>query len=199
MAFWYSSGNFTSYLPRQLKQIPLDLKRSHAYPPTPEVTEQGLDEYGQPLPHYVPQRMAFTKWKTPPYEARWAASVLGYLQATNEWRQRVKRIASTYSHVPIQTPEMAVENMGADTLPPLNENPNMYSEPVARQALPLNRMLSAEELNKYAREVNRGELASVMTAADSRNRAMQEVENQHMRYMDFLRREESAPWFMRRA
>lgn len=56
------------FAPRQVRQLNANLVRSQAYPPAPWVTAQGVQQYreqSQPMA-YMPQAMAFTKYKTPP-------------------------------------------------------------------------------------------------------------------------------------
>jgi hypothetical protein len=56
--------------PRAIRRLPLNLKRDGLYPRQPGRVGAAVQEYyrymaGAQMPHYLPQRMAFSQWKSP--------------------------------------------------------------------------------------------------------------------------------------
>jgi hypothetical protein len=67
--------------PKRVRNLPFNLLRNQAYPAAPWVVQQGIqdDQAGADVrveaDHYMPQKMGFNKWRTPP--AGYNTQVLG--------------------------------------------------------------------------------------------------------------------------
>jgi hypothetical protein len=195
-------GNDHYNAPADIRRLPFNLLRTSLYPRRPALVKQAAKEYLDKTPPpvaYLPQRMGFTRWKTPPYEVAWDANVLSLLAAMQAHVQTVQGgYQAAMSRVPTTSPQQAVAQLGADRLPQPSDNmdPNMDMPPVARNALPLDRVVSAGELSEYVR-ATKATIANANNARhERRERAMAAVSQQRGLVDDLTSNRAQHPWFM---
>jgi hypothetical protein len=196
-------GNDHYNAPDGIRRLPMTLWRSSLYPRQPKVVAAAAQEYLEdaPLPiAYMPQRMGFTRWKTPPYDVAWGSSVVALLNAMEQGlRAQYTLQAAGMSSAPVETSEMAVARLHANRLPQVsdNEDPNINAHPVARNALPLDRITTAKQLNDYV-YMTRANLANGHAERSERQqRAMAAVSEQSQGIAEILGDNSQKPWFMR--
>lgn len=176
-----------SYLPPDaIQRLPFNLLRSQRITRDPQqmaVAAQGYLE-GAPQPvWYVPQRMGFTRWKTPPYRPAWGQNVVSALTALEQQHALLAQIQHANYEPPVMNPRQAAQVMGAERLPEPsdNEDPalaeNLY--PIARNALPIDRLaMTAGELSAFAREREDNLNQIRQDGHDKRARALMEAQQQ---------------------
>jgi len=157
---------------------PFDLLRSNLRPRDPR-TIQAAEDPALPLA-YLPQRMMFSRWKTPPgVKPAWGSNAIGALTALETVHALRLAIAATASSSAPQmsSPASSAADMGATRLPQPSDNadPNINKVPVARGVLSDSQVVSAQELNQYVQQTN-ATLSNAKEEADARKiRALQEV------------------------
>lgn len=173
--FFYRGGFYNS--PRQIQMLRFNQRRSHLYPRDPYFTAQALQPE-QPAAQYLPQRMAFTRWKTPPTRVAWGENAAGVVAATAQAPAQVSAMEEAAGLPPMLPFWDAPAALGADGLP---EAPvaDFSEQPISRGVLPHNRMqLHAGELSALVREQREGIARGHRGAQDRRDLAMAEVSNQ---------------------
>jgi len=194
---FYTSGNFYPQLPRVMHDLPIDLLRSRAYPRNPQVLENGLRqlEQGDKPVFYAPQRMAFSKWKTPPVPAGWGQNVTSMLAA---YRAQFGVIgAAQPKGLPIMDALAAGRAVGADRMPEPTDNmdPNLYRGyvPLSRGAVPLDDMVDVAAIDQVAADAsNPEELRN-----DARVSALEEIGAYQDRLQMMHFSNAGTPWFLR--
>jgi hypothetical protein len=197
-------GNDNYNAPDDIRRLPFDLWRSQLYPRRPALVAQAAQEYldgTQPPAAYLPQRMGFTRWKTPPYEVGWGQNVAALLDAlaANVAVQQ-QAYSAAMSHVPRQTAREAVAAIGADRLPEPSDNldPNLDAAPLARNALPLDRVVTAQDMNALVRETRSAVESANNVRYERRERAMSAVSQQRSFVDGLLSDRSHHPWFLQR-
>lgn len=199
---WYTSGHMAPNVPVALKRLPFNLRRSHLYPRDPALVREAVeaDLTGQPPPvAYLPQRMAFSRWKTPPYQVAYGSNVAGLLQALRDNLANLRGLqAYATQRIPGMSPHQAVAALGADRLPQPSDNlePNLFTTPLAREAVPLNHLVSADELNEFANQYTSYVTNRNVAIAEKRQRAQAAVAQQHFMTTSRVMQATSAPWFL---
>jgi hypothetical protein len=118
------------FAPRQVRQTNVNLVRSQAYPPAPWVTAQGVQQYqqqSQPVA-YMPQAMAFGKYKTPPAgyaQARMGQSAVNVVEIGQQMNQRQRKLADAGRGSGAYMPPQPTIRRVAE---PLNQLPPMQTE-----------------------------------------------------------------------
>ena len=175
--FFYKGGFYNS--PVEIRLLQFNQLRSHLYPRDPYLAAQALDEFGQPLPVYVPGRMANTRWKTPPTSPAWGETAASMISATTEARARVGRIEEAANLPPMMPLWQAPDALGANNLPETPVDPNLAAEPISRGVLPYNRMqMHASELAALVREQDYGLARNQRGRQDQRDVALMSIDQQ---------------------
>lgn len=177
----YASGNDQN-LPAAINRLPFDLWRSHEYPgPHPEVIERGAEEYlaNQPMPVMsLPQRMGFTRWKTPPYVLGWGSNVMALVEAVTNPQLFAARLAAIgQGHAPSES--MRAAALERSSLPQVSDNvsPEIDStEVLPRNALPTYRtMMTTQELESVAAQHERQATANNVNRIARRDAAVEDA------------------------
>ncbi len=121
------------FAPQQVRNLNVNLVRSHAYPPAPWVTAQGVEQYqdNQHPVSYMPQAMGFGKYKTPP--AGYGQGMLGQsaVNATNVLQEARKQRRDFHGGatrgVPFRTIHQAANAYNQLPTPDLAMNPQPWS------------------------------------------------------------------------
>lgn len=133
---------------------------------------------GDELPIYMPQRMAFTEFKTPPgVKPAWGQNVVGLHTALERQAFHAAMIRKGYYMPPITTPHAMAEQLGADRLPEPSDNidRNLDTKAMSRGLIPSAGFVSGAELNALGRETQH-ELERLNDEGhDRRGRALAEV------------------------
>ncbi len=119
--------------PMAIRRLPFNLKRDALYPRQPKRAAQAAQAYfrymaGAPMPHYLPQRMAFQQWKTTPAQQRrdWLSSAESWgtlmQQYTHGVPNRVARKVGPYPHYTIHE-AAATRGMNMMPQPPRHLTP----------------------------------------------------------------------------
>lgn len=153
--------------------------RSHLYPRDPYLAAQALEEFGQPVPQYMPGRMANTRWKTPPTTVAWGENAASVIAATTGARARVSRLEEAANLPPMMPFWQAPDALGANHLPEQPLDPNLDAEPISRGVLPYDRMqLHAGELAALVEEQDYGLARQQRNTQDRRDIALMSVHQQ---------------------
>jgi len=135
---------------------------------------------GDALPISLPQRMAFTKWKTPPgVKPAWGQNAISMLSALEQQHLRLAMIRRGYYAPPTMSPAEMAEALGGNRLPEPSDNVdrNMDTRAVARGVIPAQNFITGPELNALAEE-RTAEIANLQDSAnDRRLSAMAEIAN----------------------
>jgi hypothetical protein len=129
--------------PDQIQQLPFDLLRSHEYPRDPAEMRQAVAQAGDTPPSdYLPARMMETRWKTPPYQRAWGSNVVALMEAMRSYAGLQSQMIAPQGHVPAMDINAAPAQLQAARLPQASDNfdQDMYVDPLARNALPDNRI-----------------------------------------------------------
>jgi hypothetical protein len=168
-------------LPADLDRLPFDLWRSHQYPRRPEIIERAAEEYHRnaPMPQMsLPQRMAFTRWKTPPWVLGWGSNVTALLEAVTEPQQFAARLAAV-GQGPAPSESMRQASLARSRLPQPSDNasPELDStEALPRNVLPQYRVsMTTSDLSAVAEQHQKQETANDANRLAQRDRAIQEV------------------------
>jgi hypothetical protein len=133
---------------------------------------------GGELPIYMPQRMAFSQFKTPPgFKPDWGQNFAGLHTALERQKFVAEMIRRGHYLPPMTTPHAMAEQLGADRLPEPSDNidPDLDTQAVSRGLIPSAGFVSGAELNALGREMA-SELEHVNGAAqDRRAQALAEV------------------------
>ncbi len=192
--FFYKGGFYNT--PAEIKQLQFDQLRSHLYPRNPYLAAQSL-EPGQPPVAYLPQRMMFSRFKTPPMQAAWLENARSALEAGGSANARIS-VMQEAAHMPPMLPfDEAPAALGLDHLPEAPIDPNLDEVPLSRGVLPYNRVqLHASELAALVREQRENIASGHRGAQDRRDLAMAEVGNQ-ISAVDAIVSGSNVPWFER--
>lgn len=143
-------------IPAAIARLPFDLLRSQRITREPRMMGEAMERYldREPLPEaYLPQRMAFTRWKTPPYQLAWGSNARSLIQALEQGYEQRRHLAQVgQGAAPALSPTEAVEQLHANRLPQPSDNmsPNMNAVPLARGAVPRNTITTAQDLDAIA-------------------------------------------------
>lgn len=126
--------------PTALKRLSWNLRRTALATRNPPVRNQAVLDYfgfmgGQPMPTYLPQRMAFQQWKTDPDSVRrnWFSSTQAYLSMVNNFKGGVPTRVARVLPKPLMYHEaLAAKMRGGAVLPP---PPNYAPVPVILRRL----------------------------------------------------------------
>ena len=85
------------YAPRELTQLPFNLYRTQINPPNPPLLQQAVQDQlaGRRAVAFLPQRMAYTKWKNP--ETQWSSSATGVMAASTVYSKQVSALAAPFA------------------------------------------------------------------------------------------------------
>ena len=195
--FFYKGGFYNS--PAQIRMLQFNQLRSHLYPRDPYLAGEALEEFGQPVPQYLPQRMMFSRWKTPPMRTAWLQNAESALAAPQIAQQRVAQMQEAANLPPMLPMWDAPAALGANQLP---ETPvEMDETPLSRGVLPYQRMqIHAGELAALLEEQNRDLEQRHEGAQDRRDLALAEVNNQisAISFMVTGGDDQNEPWYERR-
>ena len=197
-----------AYLPpRAIQRLPFELLRAQRYPRDPQAMGEAAQEYleGDQLPvYYAPQRMAFTRWKTPPYNVAWGQNVTGMLTALEQEHALLTSVHEANYQPPTMTGRQAADALGAERLPEPsdNEDPALAQDlyPIARNALPIDRIgMTGGELSAFIRERTDNVSKIHADGHDRRARALAEAQNQVAQVDNVLGegRPYNDPWWSR--
>lgn len=208
----FGQGQFAPYLPTEVKRLPIGLLRSHQYPGDPRGTAVAMEQYleAQLPAAYYPQRMAFSRWKTPPVQVAYGQSAAGAYAAG--WVPRAPwtpnamiggHTSAPPTHypqrVPVRGPVRGPNEMGLRRMPMPTDNmdPNLRRgyDPLARGVPPANETVSAPVLNQYA--VARTAHPAPPVPQNVTSQALVSVEAIRNHFSALLGEEASVPWFMR--
>jgi hypothetical protein len=119
------------YAPRELTQLPFNLYRTQVYPPNPPLFEQAVQDQlaGKRAVAFLPQHMAYTKWKNP--EPQWSSSATGVMEASSIYSRQVSALAAPFSEGKgIYLPVDAARDL--NRLPQPMDNWQFDKNPIAR-------------------------------------------------------------------
>lgn len=129
--------------PDQIQQLPFDLLRSHEYPRDPAEMRDAISQAGDTPPSaYIPARMMNTRWKTPPYQRAWGSNVVALMDAMRAYAGLHDQMLVPQAHIPAMDINAAPDQLQAARLPQASDNfdEDMYTDPLARNALPDDRI-----------------------------------------------------------
>lgn len=147
--------------PKRVRNLPFNLLRSQAYPAAPWVVEQGVadDFAGENVPaeNYMPQKMAFGKYRTPPagYNTQhMGGSAVNVIEGREGARRMVAslRAAGLADAVHALNPMDEAANAYND-VPYMMPFLDMNSRPTSRGVLDRPDVQSATDLWAIAREI----------------------------------------------
>lgn len=124
------------YAPRELVDLPFNLRRSQLYPVNPPLVEQAIEQQivGSPRPVLMPQKTMFTKWHTGPARRTHLSTALSALAAGAVFTDKVRALtAPAEADKGIFTPFQAARAL--NRLPQPMENFQFNADPVARGML----------------------------------------------------------------
>lgn len=197
--FYHAGPDYN--VPEGVKRLPLALQRD-PYPRRPEETREAAAAYlsNQPLPvMYLPQRMGFTKWKTPPSPVAWGSNVLALMDALEQGVRRVQSLnRAGMGPAPHQSVQQAVAVRQLNPLPQVSDDvdPNLNVQAPARGALPLDRFTSAHEMDSYVRETRANIRAQQRARNDRLTHALEVVSTRRAQVASVLGSRNNLPWFM---
>ena len=141
-------------IPPEIERLQIPLLRAHRYPRDPEYVAEAAEEYldGAAKPIYMPQKMGFTRWMTPPYERSFRSAVASPVMALAQEESRWMGVVPAHWMMP---EDVAVSQLDADRLPPTQVDPSVYETPVARGAMPLRDTVTPADLSELIRSVGR--------------------------------------------
>jgi len=142
--------SFYTYAPRQIRDLPFNLKRSQLYPTNPPLVEQGIQDAmaGRRADGYLPQKMMFTRYKNGPAAKHIASSAIGVWRAAAIYQDKVGAIADPiWAGKGVYTPAMAGNDL--NRLPQPMQNWYANDTPVARNLLQ-RPIVQAGNLNEFA-------------------------------------------------
>lgn len=198
MPQFFYGGRFWN-TPAGIRQLQFNQLRSHLYPRDPYLAAQAMDEYGQPVPEYLPQRMMFTRWKTPPMRAAWLENAIGFMAAKAQGPAHAAALEQASGLPPTMPFWDMPQALGANNLP----QPDMTPEPapISRGVLPPSRMhLQPHELEALGNETMAHANAGSQGVQNAKDRAMAEVQGliSSANQAVYGGTAENEPWFLRR-
>jgi hypothetical protein len=143
--------SFHRYAPQEIQNLPFNSKRSQLYPMNPPTAMQAVEDAleGRTAAGYMPQKMAFTRYKNGPAAKNAGSSAVGAWNAGAIYQNKVHDLVSPIeAGKGIYTPAMA--NADLVRLPQAMDNWYANPHPIARGLLD-RPIVSAAELNAYAR------------------------------------------------
>jgi hypothetical protein len=196
---WNTDGHYGRYVPQELKDLPLELKRSHRYPRNPEEITTAMQEYldGKPKPEYLPQGMAFQRWKAPPWKAAWLSGTIALMQARqNEARRLARLTGAGMEHVPVAPIDQQAQEYEQMPMPLDEVNPALTHPRGAVK--PGEKLLSADDMRRLGRDYDKRMYQNGEGLAGRTMDALQQVKSQAAQLEDFVSApEQGAPWFKR--
>lgn len=201
----YESGNELN-LPADLDRLPFDLWRSHQYPRRPEIIEKGVAEYFAHAPMPVmslPQRMGFTRWKTPPWVMGWGSNVLALVEAVTEPQVFAARLAAV-GRGPAPDESMRDASLARMRLPQPSDNisPEIDStEVLPRNVLPQYRIsMTTADLERVAAAHQQQEFANGADKLAQKDQAIRQAmeltEAMDAMYQSHGNASNDVPWFL---
>lgn len=192
-------------LPAAIERLPFDLWRSHEYPRRPGLVKHAAREYLDDAPQpdmLLPQRMGFTRWKTPPWRQAYGSNIAAFLAAVIQPEAFRRRIAAVAQAGAPSQPERAaaLERMRLPQ-PSDNMSPEINaSEVLPRNVLPQYEIaMTTSDLTQVAEDHTKRAMANDAQKLIARSRAMAEIE-QLTSAADGLYQsrggEEVLPWFL---
>ncbi len=197
MPSFFYGGRFWN-TPPGIRQLQFNQLRSHLYPRDPYLAAKALEEYGQPVPAYLPQRMLFTRWKTPPMRPAWMENAIGFSQAVTQGPAHVQQLEQASKLPPMMPFWDAPQAMGANTLPQPDTTPG--PEPISRGVLPPERIhLTPDQLEELGHQQYAAVGAGYAGAQGARDRAIAEVQGaiNDTNQAIYGGTPEDDPWFLR--
>lgn len=170
------------YAPPAIQRLPFNLLRAHLYPRRPDLVAEGVEEFhrDEPLPVYLPQRMGFTRYKTPPWEASWGTEVAALVMALQQGVDTQDKLynAAVQGSAPVTSRNQMARRLGASRLPePYDHAADLDRTPYARNALPADSMLlTTDDLAALERGYEEHRLGSRYEADRRRTEALESVE-----------------------
>jgi hypothetical protein len=194
--------SYEKNVPRGFKRLPLELQRSHQYPRNPEASTAAMQEYvdGGTPPVYLPQNMAFNRWKTPPWKQAWMSGIIALMRAKQQEALRMQQMRSIGRYgSPRQTVHQAAEQYNEMPLPLDQVNPNIDQPVIAQSVANPRDMMSADEVSDLGRQYdNRIQQASEEIGSRAAS-AQQEIQSQVAQFEDFVTAPQpDEPWFRKR-
>lgn len=147
-------GNYRKYTPQELKDLPLELQRSHQYTRDPEAVVDSVQDYleGKPKPEYLPQQLAFRRNQTPPWKQAWLSGTIALLAAKKCEREKFAalRAAGGYG-VPTKPMDERGQELERMPMPLDRTNPDM-DRPVIAQGMTSAGKLSSDDITRLGRQ-----------------------------------------------
>lgn len=139
--------------PREIASLPLTLLRSNKRPDDPQMAQAVQDHAANTqLPEYMPQSMAFSRWKTPPVKVAPGQNAVSVLSALEIQHLHLQLIKKNFYNPPAQSAVQAADELAARRLPQPSDNldPNLNTRPIARGVIPASNFVTGGELNSFA-------------------------------------------------
>lgn len=179
---------FAQFVPAQIQQLRFDLKRSHLYPRRPDIVAQALMQGPQGPIQYMPQRMGFRKWKTPPWRETQQSGVSSAVRAVRS-SGSVIRSTGARALPPFAAPATTVARQkGALRLPQPSDNMELFGQTLTRGVSRTAYRVPPTELDRIARTQSQVIGASNVQKIRAANRAMNEVFNKQAALRGLVRR-----------
>lgn len=144
--------SYARYVPRELRDLPFNSRRSQLYPENPPLAFQAMEmaQAGAPVPiAYMPQKVGFTRWKTP--ARTFADTALTSNAAVSGYQRQQAALSFTgRGAAPMYTTTQA----SADLVRLPQAAPEINPYPIARGVT--SRMVPFEELDAYAQAASAG-------------------------------------------
>jgi hypothetical protein len=187
---WNTDGHYYKYVSQDIQQLPLRLQRSHGYPRQPEEMGEAMEEYldGAQKPVYLPQKMAFKRYKTPPVRTGWLATAIASMAAVNDDTARAEALAMVgIEHVPIDP--IYQRGPALDQFPqPMDRlNPNIDEAPPSSDMPTPGSFSSSQEITEYAEQYQQNILNAHRAAGNRAQTAVAEAKVQQAQVTGFIR------------
>lgn len=147
MPTFYTGGNFSPFVPRQVQMLPFDLLRSTLVTRSPEAIQAALQDErdGAQRPMLVPQKMAFVRWHD---TAGYGENVQGMHAALQGEQDKLASIQSAVRQTPMNDVTQSSHADGRNAMPRLSSelDPNLLNVPVSRGIIPWNHLVEPGQL-----------------------------------------------------
>lgn len=156
------------YAPEEIRRLPFELNRSSLYPRHPAQAAAAIESMGENPqnpprhPQFLPQRMAFQRWKTNPGQPAFGYAIQSPLAAQQTYGSLLRSVSTPPTFT--AGPEFAKRARGADRLPQPSDNWTQnipitpgYQEMASERIPPsaLDEMAQRQSTNEQASNIQR--------------------------------------------
>lgn len=136
------------FVPPELAHQPFNARRAHYYPSRPLIPQSVAAQGPGPIPTYMPQKLGFRRWKTPPYDVDWVSAVSSPVRAGAAYQTLVQR--TSHTGLPIADVARAAAALRANRLPEPTDNLDLRTA-IAQGVNPRSRSMPPVDLDAIGR------------------------------------------------